>query len=774
MTSSSDDAPTTLWALLGRGEKKVAVFLDGEHSEAGSDVYITLKDGSRFDMQEQDVLWMYTATTCFCCGCREREILCPSGGILEGMDDYFDRYPMLKSIEAGQDVRKMSRLELRYRDGVVLSVGMTCNNMQHTLYFRGVAEAVQQKLGLISCRKTSGPGHRTTKTSVAEVVAEAEPYAEAEADRHMRELLASEGPSETSAGQRTRKKAKSTRSIFREVPAVPDQPSQLTFTSTATCSAKTADEQDSEQKSENILQIEGPAPREMTTSETCSLMAESVAQAEADRHTQELLGSACQHDEPVRRHRSNRAKTACKLPQDSVAPVPDQPPQRGLAHTTTRSAKTAESRDSETKSKSNSQSKVPPLGTVPTMEATSSDSPFCTLAAELGAQAEADRHMQELLASESERNKPVRQRHRKKTEVARPRMQEVPEDSDVQDSEEESKSNAPSESRSPRAITTAATTEADSSNSDSFTLVKGRKTAKGPRADATPGLLHNWQQSSLIPNRGHFTQSDAFPALVPSSKGRPVQTESYRNVVKDLAVDLKSARARTGSSSCTGQCGQSEMPEASCPIAVSSEPKMTAPCPTSQPPPVPETRDVDEGIFQQELKRVKAALDESLARQNQDLNAERGLVGLGLCWEMKQMPNVHGHDHIQRELDLVKASLDEALAREDHLLQLVVSLRRELSIAKGSLTIQSVDSLEEVGGFESTCLQPPPGLELQSVSTHEPMKVHISSFNCSTRKSTDDASVTSTACCADEDCGWCELENWQPANLAGFCAVSQQ
>lgn len=843
MTSSEDTPPTTLWALLGRGEKKTPVFLDGECSEEGPDVYITLENGRRFDMQEKDVLWMYTATTCFCCGCREREILCHPDSTEDGMDDFFNRYSMLKSIEAGQDVRNMSRLELRYRDGMVLSVGMTCDDKRHTAYFRGVAEAVEQKLGLTSCRKTSGPGHGRSKTAAPEV-ADAEPEADAEADRHMRELLALE--SGKSAGQRHRKKVKPARSKCQEVPPVPDEPSN--------CSAQTAEEQDCEEKSESALlphseaqtggkkkacnppgeacpakqrsvsepnisqsEVSAPSVRTVrTTSGSCSLVAESGAQADADRPTQELLASASHNDEPVRQHRSSRAKAARKLSQDSSMPVPDQPSQLALAQTATCSAKTAELQDSEEASKSNSEIKVPLPNAGTTIGATNSGSASCTLVAESDAHAQTDRHMQELLAPESEVNKSVRQRNRKKTEAARPIMQEVPPDSSgqqlvlaqaatedarkagSQEGEEDSETTAPSEASSPRAIT----------NWNSFTLVQGRKPAKGPKVDAKPELVCNSQRSSNVSNRGQFPQSNASETLATFPHVRSSRAQSYGNVeqAQDLAVVSKTVRAESWSSSCNGQGGQYGMPKASCPIAASSEPKsfgkeamkrpmrITAPCPTSQPPPVPETREIDEGILQHELDRVKVALDESLARQTQDFHAERGL---GVRWGIEQKPEAHCQDHVQQELDQVKAALgaslaredellqvveslrkelntvtgvskalDESLARESELSQLVVSLRSEVGILKGTLTKQSVDAWEEVGRFKPTCLELPPGIELQSVSPHEPMKVQMASFSSSTRKYTDDASVTSTVCCADEDCG-CETENWLPAQLAG-------
>lgn len=199
MAASPDgrDGPVTLWATFGRNGKKAPVIIDGEIcKDKAAEVHI-LKDGCPLDIQEKDVAYMYAATICWCCGRRDRELLCPADTAEEGTTQFYNSYATLKAVEAGQDVRRMSRLEVMCRDGNLLSVGMGCESEESALYFRAVASAVKEKLALISCRKTSEKAHRRGMDPSAPAPdeaaeAEAELDAQAEADRHMQELLASE------------------------------------------------------------------------------------------------------------------------------------------------------------------------------------------------------------------------------------------------------------------------------------------------------------------------------------------------------------------------------------------------------------------------------------------------------------------------------------------------------------------------------------------------------------------------------------------------------
>ena len=43
---------------------------------------------------------------------------------------------MLKSLEAGENVSRMSRIEVMYHDGDVLSIGLRCDSEDDTSYFR--------------------------------------------------------------------------------------------------------------------------------------------------------------------------------------------------------------------------------------------------------------------------------------------------------------------------------------------------------------------------------------------------------------------------------------------------------------------------------------------------------------------------------------------------------------------------------------------------------------------------------------------------------------
>lgn len=796
--TSSEDAPTTLWAMLGRGEKKVPVVLDGECSqEKGAEVYITYQDGSLFDMHKKKVLWMYTGTTCFCCGAREREILCPRDCVEEGMDDYFSRYNMLKSLEAGQDVRSMSRLELTYHDGTVLSVGMTCKNEKHTAYFRGFAEAVEIKLGLISCKKTSGPGHRAGKPAAVEVATPVEPDAQAAADRHMQELLASENQCSKSAVQRRRKKAKTARQTNQEGQEQ-DPPSQLALAPSATCIAPTfdlhdgegnssrnsqseapvvftsppavansqpgsctlvaehdpqAESQDTERESKSSSQSEAPAPNATATTKieypdsstgSCTLLSDSDAQVETDRHMQDRLDFESHSRNSVRQRNRNEFEAARpkskEVPRERPVAAVDPLSQLALTPTATCSAKAAEAQDGDEECKSHSKGS-------------------CKLAAELEVQAEADRHAQKFFEAGSDRYEP---------KAARPEIQEVLQESFAPMPDQSSRfaGAQTATSSSQRVEVQHGEEELDSTDPywNSFQLVKGRKKTKGAKVEAK------------------------LEVALPPSQGRSSWTQGWGFCEKVQDIDSKSAEAAADdaleiwSSGCNKPCcvpkslGQGSKRQT----------RIFTCVPTGPLPAPPETQDTDaarglglhrgmgekpegsdQGILKQVLEGVKVALGESLARQDQDVKMAQGL---GLHWAVEQKPDGNDQAALQKELDRTKTALDESLAQQAELSQLVASLRNELSIAKsalaksGSMMTLSGDYLEGVGRLQSTCPVPhPPGLRQQSVRPDEPMKVRTSS-TCCTRASTDDVSVASTVSCADEDCSGCEVENWPTAN----------
>lgn len=188
----------------------------------GCDVHIKLEDGSRVDIQDKPVLWMYAASICMCCGCRERVLLCPRDDD-KGEKHFAKRYGELKALEAGQDVRDMSRLEIMFHDGNILSVGLACKSKKQASYFRSFADAVQDKLGLIVADKKSAPGRLKCGQASAykpDEARRAESDAKAEADRHMQELLASEDQSLQIAQKQNCKKAKAapSKSSTRELP----------------------------------------------------------------------------------------------------------------------------------------------------------------------------------------------------------------------------------------------------------------------------------------------------------------------------------------------------------------------------------------------------------------------------------------------------------------------------------------------------------------------------------------------------------------------------
>lgn len=189
---AAPEPPPTLWALLGVGKQKMPIIIDGEFNDEDGQSTISFKstEGDRsMNLDQKDVLWMYAACTCFCCGLRERQLLCQKDDHEAGMEHFGRLHGSLKSVEAGNDVRGISRIELMYHDGEVLSIGMRCECQEDTAYFNIVKNCFKQQAGLMVCTASTCKLRRRLEKQSTQVV---NGYAEAEALRHMEELIALE------------------------------------------------------------------------------------------------------------------------------------------------------------------------------------------------------------------------------------------------------------------------------------------------------------------------------------------------------------------------------------------------------------------------------------------------------------------------------------------------------------------------------------------------------------------------------------------------------
>eukprot|EP00931_Biecheleriopsis_adriatica_P040562 TRINITY_DN23248_c0_g1_i1.p1 TRINITY_DN23248_c0_g1~~TRINITY_DN23248_c0_g1_i1.p1 ORF type:complete len:419 (-),score=92.60 TRINITY_DN23248_c0_g1_i1:424-1635(-) len=228
-TASCDPTPTILWALLTSGRNQTPIAIFGEPGQDAEEytVYIGMGNMSKRALNSKEVLWMYTAGACFCCGCRHRELLCPRENPEEGLKHYEKTHgKLLKFFEVGQDVRNMCRIELMYHDGDMLSLGWRCESEDDTRFFRTFCNVFQGQLGLMSCKATSCRAQRRLMPSAA--VYEQDDAAEAEADRHMAELLAEEVAKDARAELRKKKaRAKTGHKQPRSSPETPAATSSL-------------------------------------------------------------------------------------------------------------------------------------------------------------------------------------------------------------------------------------------------------------------------------------------------------------------------------------------------------------------------------------------------------------------------------------------------------------------------------------------------------------------------------------------------------------------
>ncbi|CAE8643784.1 unnamed protein product [Polarella glacialis] len=187
-------APPTLWTTLGSGKAKRPVVIDGEICHDTGEYTLSLLDQASgspsLPVIHKEVLWMYAASTCFCCDLRDRQLLCVLGKHEEGEEHFERTHGTLQSFEAGQDVRHISQIELVYHDGDVLSIGLRCSCGEDSAYFRSLTDALRSQARLTVCRSSCcKTQRRSVELPPVHVPDEA---AEAEACRHMLELLASE------------------------------------------------------------------------------------------------------------------------------------------------------------------------------------------------------------------------------------------------------------------------------------------------------------------------------------------------------------------------------------------------------------------------------------------------------------------------------------------------------------------------------------------------------------------------------------------------------
>lgn len=222
-------------------------------------------------------MWMFVAHTCACCGSRERRLFVNPKMKEEAEKRFKDKYGLLRSVEAGENVRNLGRVDFAFKNGDILSIGICCQKKCNDRIFSAIVDGIKRSAGIILSQETRCQAQRRNGESVAQT-ADAADFADAE--RHMQELLAMENENpkiadDTALTQHRQSQRKSKR---KSRPSAPAQPRNTA---------------NSEEIPVGLIEEENPhdAPIEESPQETATLEATRplVDFADAEHHTQELL-----------------------------------------------------------------------------------------------------------------------------------------------------------------------------------------------------------------------------------------------------------------------------------------------------------------------------------------------------------------------------------------------------------------------------------------------------------------------------------------------------
>mmetsp|Transcript_27250 Transcript_27250/g.49685 ORF Transcript_27250/g.49685 Transcript_27250/m.49685 type:complete len:877 (+) Transcript_27250:58-2688(+) len=202
----------SLWTTFSSGEvrsrRATPCILNLVFNAKDSSCDVSLEvNGDVIDLAHKDCLWMFTACTCGCCGIRERELRCEADKVETAKENFHTKYPMLKSVEVGSDVRQIGRIELAFQDGDILSVGFECYTKDHFRDFKTLYSSVEKLFNLVTCKSSGCNTRHSMPKKDDDAHVEADKRSFEEADRHMRELLGMEDAAHArSDRKRTKKK----------------------------------------------------------------------------------------------------------------------------------------------------------------------------------------------------------------------------------------------------------------------------------------------------------------------------------------------------------------------------------------------------------------------------------------------------------------------------------------------------------------------------------------------------------------------------------------
>jgi len=145
---------------------------------------------SILELGAEDVEWVYLGFTCHCCGMRERRLLVSASSADASSKKFFKKYSMLRAVEAGEDVRKVARMEVALKNGDWMSIGLRCGDEDEQGCFQAFSKAIATASELTVHKQVNCMSQRRKQTHEKNSAAmEGEGGEFTDADRHMQELL---------------------------------------------------------------------------------------------------------------------------------------------------------------------------------------------------------------------------------------------------------------------------------------------------------------------------------------------------------------------------------------------------------------------------------------------------------------------------------------------------------------------------------------------------------------------------------------------------------
>jgi len=187
----------TLWAILHSrtgSKSKRHVVVDATLNADDDTSTVVIEDQntheSIMELGAKDVEWMYSGFTCACCGVRERKLLVSTDSADASSKKFYKKYSMLRAVEAGEDVRKVARMEVALKNGDWITIGLRCGDNDEQVGFQAFSKAVVSATELTVRQEVNCRSQRKKQTPEESSAAmEGEGGDRTDADRHMQELL---------------------------------------------------------------------------------------------------------------------------------------------------------------------------------------------------------------------------------------------------------------------------------------------------------------------------------------------------------------------------------------------------------------------------------------------------------------------------------------------------------------------------------------------------------------------------------------------------------